>query len=504
MSHPSDVHWVTKRIRRKCVARLQWLLPTLGEVYYLRMLLLKFPAYTYEELRTVDGHCHNTFQEAAKAHGLLENDSEYREALEEANIYKTGSGLRQLFSCLVICGAPAGILWDEFKSQLAEDFLDKDGASSDRAYNSALLDIQNRLRSHGRTLEEVGLPSAVADTTETGREVMRWSIKELDLHLKEWLPMLNQNQKEIYDYVCGVIVNQKIENNLLFIDGPSGTGKTLLLNVITGTFRKKEHIVLCTASTGIAALNYKGGVTAHSMFRLPLDSSSPDTYCDIKANSERAELIRRSSLIIWDEASMAQKHSLETLERTLRDICQNELLFGGKLILLAGDFRQIAPVVKGTTKDEEPLLHKSGIYKIVCPECDLLWRLITRFKEHIAHFKYGSLTRTLKMLAWLMKCIMVVTTSCILVVLESSLTFMSPPVVRILRLKVNSNTGNTTNLFFLDPGAFSCGRVPLFYCSVFRAWQDIEVNYIEPEDEEGIFLVGWPPPTATPRSLYVS
>ncbi|KAG8237442.1 hypothetical protein J437_LFUL016254 [Ladona fulva] len=96
--------------------------------------------------------------------------------------------------------------------------------------------------------------------------------------------MLNQNQKEIYDYVCGVIVNQKIENNLLFIDGPSGTGKTLLLNVITGTFRKEEHIVLCTASTGIATLNYKGGVTAHSMFRLPLDSSSPDTYCDIKAN----------------------------------------------------------------------------------------------------------------------------------------------------------------------------------------------------------------------------
>ncbi|KAG8227917.1 hypothetical protein J437_LFUL011845 [Ladona fulva] len=67
----------------------------------------------------------------------------------------------------VICGAPAGILWDEFKSQLAEDFIDKDGASSDRAYNSALLDIQNRLRSHGRTLEEVGLPSAVDDTTET-------------------------------------------------------------------------------------------------------------------------------------------------------------------------------------------------------------------------------------------------------------------------------------------------------------------------------------------------
>ncbi|KAG8227916.1 hypothetical protein J437_LFUL011844 [Ladona fulva] len=41
-------------------------------------------AYSYEELRTVDGHCHSTFQEAAKAHGLLENNSEYREALEEA------------------------------------------------------------------------------------------------------------------------------------------------------------------------------------------------------------------------------------------------------------------------------------------------------------------------------------------------------------------------------------------------------------------------------------
>ena len=62
-------------------------------------------------------------------------------------------------------------------------------------------------------------------------------------------------------------------------------------------------------------------------------------------NHDIAKLIQAASLIIWDEAPMAHKHIFECVDRTLRDImgAVDELnktkLFGGKVMLLGGDFR---------------------------------------------------------------------------------------------------------------------------------------------------------------------
>ncbi len=51
-------------------------------------------------------------------------------------------------------------------------------------------------------------------------------------------------------------------------------------------------------------------------------------------------------MIIWDEAPMSHKHAFEALDRTLRDVLQQDVVFGGKVVLLGGDFRQILPVVR--------------------------------------------------------------------------------------------------------------------------------------------------------------
>ncbi|XP_025801486.1 ATP-dependent DNA helicase PIF2-like [Panicum hallii] len=65
-----------------------------------------------------------------------------------------------------------------------------------------------------------------------------------------------------------------------------------------------------------------------------------------------AELIKVSALIIWDEAPMTHRHCFEALDRTLRDILSEEkpanaiVPFGGKPVVLGGDFRQILPVVR--------------------------------------------------------------------------------------------------------------------------------------------------------------
>jgi hypothetical protein len=64
-----------------------------------------------------------------------------------------------------------------------------------------------------------------------------------------------------------------------------------------------------------------------------------------------AELVRKIDLIIWDEAPMMHCRTFETVDHTLRDLMQlddtqaTEKFFGGKTVVLGGDFRQILPVV---------------------------------------------------------------------------------------------------------------------------------------------------------------
>ena len=67
----------------------------------------------------------------------------------------------------------------------------------------------------------------------------------------------------------------------------------------------------------------------------------------IKKNTLMADLLTETDLIIWDEAPMNDRRCFEALDRTLRDILSNqEKPFGGKTIMLGGDFRQTLPVKK--------------------------------------------------------------------------------------------------------------------------------------------------------------
>ena len=100
-----------------------------------------------------------------------------------------------------------------------------------------------------------------------------------------------------------------------------------------------------------------GGRTAHSRFKIPIviDESS---VCEIRRGSFLADLIVQCSLIIWDEAPMTHRHCFESLDRSMRDILGKldssnfHKLFGGKTVLLGGDFRQVLPVVEGGSRSE--------------------------------------------------------------------------------------------------------------------------------------------------------
>ncbi|XP_055918287.1 ATP-dependent DNA helicase pif1-like [Eupeodes corollae] len=108
------------------------------------------------------------------------------------------------------------------------------------------------------------------------------------------------------------------------------------------------------ASSDIAATLLDGGRTAHSAFKLPLDvHKNPNAMCNIKKRSGMATVLQKSLIIIWDECTMAHKHSLEALNRTLQDLNSNDRLFGGAILLVSGDFWQTLPVIPRSTFADE-------------------------------------------------------------------------------------------------------------------------------------------------------
>jgi hypothetical protein len=61
-------------------------------------------ATSYEHLRTVDGREHDTFKDACIAMGLLVDDNEWDQALEEAGVWALGQQLCDMFaSMLMFC-----------------------------------------------------------------------------------------------------------------------------------------------------------------------------------------------------------------------------------------------------------------------------------------------------------------------------------------------------------------------------------------------------------------
>ena len=93
--------------------------------------------------------------------------------------------------------------------------------------------------------------------------------------------LMNNKQRDTYERILWLVENGT--GGMFMINGHGGTGKTFLYNkVICSKLRGDGVIVLCTASSGIAALLLPGGCTAHSMFKIPIDLLSESVCCIVK------------------------------------------------------------------------------------------------------------------------------------------------------------------------------------------------------------------------------
>nr|KAJ0223883.1 hypothetical protein LSAT_V11C200056990 [Lactuca sativa] len=84
------------------IGRIHIVSPNVGEAYFLRILLNKVKGpKCFVDIRTVNGHVCATFREACYALGLLEDDREYIDAIEEASHSGSRYYLRYLFATML-------------------------------------------------------------------------------------------------------------------------------------------------------------------------------------------------------------------------------------------------------------------------------------------------------------------------------------------------------------------------------------------------------------------
>ena len=169
-------------------------------------------------------------------------------------------------------------------------------------------------------------------------------------------PLDPENKEFKYALDCVQYTNQ-----LIYLTGKAGTGKTTFLKYLRKVTTKKMVVL---APTGVAAVNAKGQ-TIHSFFHIPLSLFVPedrrlhkDFYNTFQFNEDKTKIINSMELLVIDEISMVRCDLLDVIDAILRKVRKrNNTPFGGVQVLLIGDTFQLPPVV---TDEDWDILSRLG------------------------------------------------------------------------------------------------------------------------------------------------
>jgi hypothetical protein len=214
------------RKRGFAIGHMYYAHPTLGERYYLRMLLNCVKGATsYKHLRTVDGRKHNTFKDACIAMGLLVDDNEWDQALEEAGVWASGRQLHHMFaSMLMFCEVKnPRQLWDAHWESLSDDIEAMTRCeradpivtlSEDALKDRALYEIDQVLMRNGHRLEDFPtLPKSnyipfVHAGNRLVEEELAYDQHSLTTDADNAKDRFNDDQRKAYETILNVVTNK--------------------------------------------------------------------------------------------------------------------------------------------------------------------------------------------------------------------------------------------------------------------------------------------------------
>ncbi|XP_074323603.1 uncharacterized protein LOC141660514 [Apium graveolens] len=328
---PREFKWRPLR-RGDIVGRLTKVHATGGDLLYLHMLLMRRKGCTsFDELRMVEGHVFKSFKEACAAMGLLQNDSQWHEAMVE-NLYSSlVKQLREIFvNILAYCSiSDPLILWNAQWKCMSDDIIRRECHNANiqlpdcDIQNFALAEIEKLMNDIGKSLKDFPTmpypPGSLFYNSGNGliAEETGYDTEQMKRQHDENYIKLNREQNEVYEAIFESVNFNKGEQ--FFVYGSGGCGKIFVYQILLCRLHSERKIVFPVASLGIVAIFLDGGRTAHSRFHIPIivDQCS---VAGIKHGKNVAELLKNTILIIWDEAPMQHRHGIYSVDKCLRDI----------------------------------------------------------------------------------------------------------------------------------------------------------------------------------------
>jgi hypothetical protein len=255
-----------KRLQKPILVRMYLVNIQQRERFFIILLLLTVRgAKSFEDLRTYQNVTYSTFFEAAKARNLISTDEEWDKCLQESSHYIFPKAVCELFAYICVFHNPINAyeLYEKYKKNFYYPNMNEIEGEK-----YCLKIINEILILHGYSLSHFDLPNV--DNTDDVLAESRINNDEIDYNaddLDENINSLTDAQRVIFNTVINAI-NGESQNKYIFIDGPGGTGKSYLLNLVISYCNKYKKNVLAVAWTGIAANLLKGGKTVHTVFNL--------------------------------------------------------------------------------------------------------------------------------------------------------------------------------------------------------------------------------------------
>ncbi|POS85852.1 hypothetical protein EPUL_001544, partial [Erysiphe pulchra] len=283
--------------------------PRQWERFYLRALL------------TVKRDCPSA---ACRSLGLTFDDSEWISLFNEVKDSSSTSSLRQTFATALANSSIIDLqgLRNRFKIAFSNDCLNRMQTLSHRLnplpsnwseeqcrFDFGLWQLGDNLRELNLECKDVRLSGPIHKwVTEETNSLITDSLNfnrqtELQQH-DESLRRFFAGQQAAYDHIVGAIENN-CPTKTFFLKGPAG------------------KIVLCVAPSGIAALLLPNSSTSYSLFCIPIECTE-NFHCNVKGQSDLAKLLKKATLIIWDEITMQHRHHFEVVDGLLRELTGNK------------------------------------------------------------------------------------------------------------------------------------------------------------------------------------
>ncbi len=303
-------------------------------------------AKSFQDMATVNGMVYVSFRDACKARGMMDDDSEIIAALQEiVDTTISVEVIRRQFVILLLNGAPANAqaLFHFF----ADDLCDaRDGPD---AVNIALHALEAEMQERHRSLQDADYGFIMPEVGDLQRVNRRRCLADVAIATAEAVRLRDSITSQFTDEQHAALhriirsIDEDHDIKLFGLLASAGCGKTIFANGLASYLRASNRSVMCVAASGLAAILLSDGCTAHSALKIPIPAHDT-TMCNLTM-ADRSK-IKAASLIIYDECSMVHKDVADTVERTLRDVMQNDRHFGGKAVLFMGDFKQLLPVVR--------------------------------------------------------------------------------------------------------------------------------------------------------------